>query len=164
MMSNQSYLNIKVEDYATQEDDLILEVDDFTAYDFPREAVIPEADYIALVVEARVVNKVNHATLYDVYFDMIKLQDWYSWNDGYRDSVPYYHMIQRFKKDSRPERIFRSYMADKLNCDKFSLTKIVGVTGAFKLVYSAKSEMGSIGPYFNLDVDAECFEIPADRA
>lgn len=161
-MNSSSYLDIKVGDYGLQDEDLILEVDDFTVYDFPREDVIPEADYIVLVVEAKVVNKTYQATHYDVYFKMIKYQDWCAWQEGYRDSVPYYHMVQRFKKDSRPEKIFRSYMADKLDCDTFPLKKTVGVTGAFKLVYTPKSEMGSIGKYYTLDVDAECFEIPAN--
>ena len=84
-MESKSYLNIKVEDYATQEDDLILEVDEFDAYDFPREDVIPEADYLAIIVETKAVKKSYQTTHYDVYFEMIKYQDWQAWKEGYRD-------------------------------------------------------------------------------
>lgn len=162
MMSNQNYLNIKVEDYATQEDDLILEVDEFDTYDFPREDVIPEADYLAIIVEAKTVKKSYQATHYDVYFDLIKYHDWQAWNSGYRDSVPYYHMVQRFKLDSQPEKKFRSYVSAKLGSAKFTLKKLIGLTGAFKLVYTAKSEIGSIGQYYQAEVDSEYFEIPPE--
>ena len=162
MMSNQSYLNIKVEDYATQEDDLILEVDEFDAYDFPREDIVPEADYLAIIVEAKTVKKSYQATHYDVYFDMIKYQDWQAWNSGYRDNVPYYHMVQRFKKDSQPEKKFRFYVSANLGSTKFSVKELIGLTGAFKLVYSSKSEIGGIVRYYDAEVDSECFEIPQD--
>jgi hypothetical protein len=161
-METTSYLNIKVEDYATQEDDLILEVDEFDAYDFPREDIVPEADYLAIIVEAKTVKKSYQATHYDVYFDMIKYQDWQAWNSGYRDSVPYYHMVQRFKIDSQPEKKFRSYMSSKLGSARFTLKKLTGLTGAFKLVYTSKSELGSIDRYYTLEVEADCFEIPED--
>ena len=161
-MESKSYLNIKVEDYATQEDDLILEVDEFDTYDFPREDIVPEADYLAIIVEAKTVKKSYQATHYDVYFDMIKYQDWEAWRKGYRDSVPYYHMVQRFKLDSQPEKKFRSYVSAKLDSAKFTLRELIGLTGAFKLVYTAKSEIGSIDRYYTLEVDEDYFEIPRD--
>lgn len=161
-METTSYLNIKVEDYVTHEDDLILEVDEFDEYDFPREDIIPEADYLAIIVEAKAVKMSYQVTLYDVCFNMIKYQDWIAWDRGYRDSAPYYHMKQRFKLNSQPEKKFRSYASAKLGSTKFSVKKLIGLTGAFKLAYSAKSEIGGIGQYYDIEVDSECFEIPQD--
>lgn len=159
-MKPVSYLDMRVEDLAIEDDDLILDTDDFYMYDFPYEKDIPEGDYFALIVEAKAVKKTYEVTHYDIYYKMILYNDWCSWNDEYVDSVPYYRMIQRYKIGSQPEKRFRAVMAAKLGSGKFQLSKLIGLTDVFFLQYTSNSNLGSIGKRYNKDIDADFIDIP----
>ena len=164
LMKPASYLDRRIEDFTIADDDLILDTDDFYMYDFPYEKEIHEGDYFALIVEAKAVKKTHEVTHYDIYYKMIRYNDWRSWNEEYIDSVPFYRMIQRYKIDSQPEKKFRAVMVEKLEGGRFQLSKLIGLTDAFYLQYTSNTNLGSIGKRYSKDIDADFFDIPESNS
>jgi hypothetical protein len=128
------------------DEDLYLEDDGYSDYDYLRYDVVESGYYISRIVHAEFALTNRGDKAYDVYYKLVKYSNFYRW-DTYEiddEDVKHYYVKQRYKKGSISYKKFIKAMINAGLNKRFKITDVIGVIEAVFVTYPHDDNMGSI--------------------
>lgn len=152
-----SLLDQKIEDYISDQEEILFEYEDYYSYSYPYEDDVPESWYYSIITDVRKPPDCGYKSYVDVYYKIAKTEVLNAYLDGYieADKVKYYFIRQRYVINSVHYREFSTAMHEALGKRKFGAKDLIGVTEGFHLVYEKEGSIGSIRSRQPVDIAAK---------
>ncbi len=130
-----SFLEQKIEDYVSNDEEIILECDEMDSYDFPKEEEVPEGFYASMIMGLRPYRDRFNKHYFDVCYKIFSAIMYNQWNEGHIDRISYFYIRQRCRFGSDEERRFRAAMRPICESKILNKDNLVGVIEIFKIQY-----------------------------